>query len=106
MMKLGQMMKEAAGLQQKLQEMQDRLLDLEVEGVAGAGMVRVVADGKGRVKQVALDDAILTEEKSMLEDLLAAAVNDAKDKAEAKAAEELQKAAGGLSLPPGFLPGT
>lgn len=106
MMKLGQMMKEAAGLQEKLQKMQESLAGLRVEGVAGAGMVRVVADGKGRVVAVKLDDTVMGEEKSMLEDLLAAAVNDAKAKAEAAAAEELQKAAGGLSLPPGFLPGS
>ncbi len=108
MMKLGQLgklMKDASALQEKMQEMQQVLEDMEIEGTAGGGVVKVVADGKGRVKRCAVDDSMMdAAEKGVLEDLIVAACNDAKAKAEAKAAEETQKLIGGMGLPPGFLP--
>ncbi len=103
MKNLGDIMKQAAGLQQKMQELQAELETLEVEGQAGGGMVKVVLTGKGRAVRVAIEpDLLKPEEGEVLEDLIVAALNDAKDKAEAKAAEEMKALTQGLPLPPGM----
>ncbi|MEO7635496.1 MAG: YbaB/EbfC family nucleoid-associated protein, partial [Sphingomicrobium sp.] len=74
-----------------------------VEGVSGGGLVRIRATAKGRILAVTLDDTLMRpSEKSMLEDLIAAAINDARSKADAAAAVEMQKMQGSLPLPPGF----
>jgi DNA-binding YbaB/EbfC family protein len=96
-------MKMAQNAQAELQKAQDNLDKIEVEGVAGGGLVKIRATAKGRILTVELDESLLNpSEKTMAEDLIAAAINDAKAKADAAAAQELQKMQSGLPLPPGF----
>jgi len=103
MKNLGQLMKQAQEMQAKVQEMQELLSGIEVSGKSGGGMVEVVLTGKGEARKVAIDKALLDPaEVEVLEDLLVAAINDARAKADARSAEEMQKLTGGLSLPPGF----
>jgi DNA-binding YbaB/EbfC family protein len=98
-----EIMKLAQNAQAELQKAQDNLDKVEVEGVAGGGMVKVRATAKGRILAVEIDESLLQpSEKTMVEDLVAAAINDAKAKADAAAAEEMQKMQSGLPLPPGF----
>lgn len=98
-----EIMKMAQNAQAELQKAQDNLDQVEVEGAAGGGLVKIRATAKGRILSVDLDESLLApSEKAMLEDLIAAAINDAKTKADAAAAEELQKMQSGLPLPPGF----
>ena len=100
---IGDIMKQAAGLQSKMQEMQEKIAAMEVEGQAGAGMVKVTLNGKGYAKAVSLDPSLFDEgEQEVLEDLIAAAINDAKSKLEEKSAQEMQSLTSGLPLPPGF----
>lgn len=89
--------------QAELQKAQDNLDTVEVEGAAGGGLVKVRATAKGRLLGIAIDDSLMkVEEKAMLEDLLVAAFNDAKGKADAAAGDAMQAMTSGLSLPPGF----
>lgn len=99
--------KAAETIQSQMGEAQARLDNIEVEGSAGGGLVKVRATARGRILGVAIDDSLMKpEEKQMVEDLVAAAFNDARDKADRKSAEEMQKLQGGMGLPPGFnLPG-
>jgi DNA-binding YbaB/EbfC family protein len=103
MKNLGQMMKQAQAMQQRMEEMQARLGELEVEGSAGGGMVRVTMSGKAEVKRLKIDKALADPaEVEVLEDLVVAAIADAKAKAEGLVAEEMAKVTGGLQLPPGL----
>jgi DNA-binding YbaB/EbfC family protein len=103
MKNLGNMLKQAQQMQTRMQEMQAKLEAMEVEGAAGGGMVKVKLSGKGDVRRVTLDPALLTaDEKEVLEDLLVAAHADAKQKVEAMMAEEMQKATAGLNIPGGL----
>ena len=96
-------MKMAQEAQTKLAEGQKKLDTLEVEGAAGGGMVKVRASGTGRILAVSIDDGLMVPgEKQMLEDLIAAAINDARGNAEAASAESMSQAMGGLPMPPGF----
>lgn len=100
---LGDIMKQAAGLQAKMQEIQEKIAEMEVEGVAGAGMVKVTLNGKGYAKSVAIEkDIINPDEGDVLEDLIAAAINDAKSKLETQSADEMKSLTAGLPLPPGM----
>jgi DNA-binding YbaB/EbfC family protein len=93
----------AQNAQAELQKAQDNLDSIEVEGAAGGGLVKVRATAKGRILGLAIDDSLMTvTEKSMLEDLIVAALNDAKSKADAAAGEEMSKMTSGMALPPGF----
>lgn len=93
----------AQNVQSELAKAQEGLDKIEVEGVAGGGLVKVLASAKGRIVNISIDDSLLQpSEKTMLEDLIAAAINDAKAKADAAAAPELQKMTSGIPLPPGF----
>ena len=89
-------------MQADIQEAQEDLAKAEVRGEAGAGMVSVVMTGRHDVKSVSIDDSVLSEDKEVLEDLLAAAVNDAVRKVEAQNKETMSGLASGLDLPPGF----
>ncbi len=103
MKNLGQMMKQAQEMQAKMAELQEQLARTEVTGAAGGGMVRVTLNGKGEMRAVKIDPALVdANEVGVLEDLIVAATNDAKAKAEAKVAEKMRELTGGLSLPPGF----
>ena len=105
-MALGDMMglmKQAAQLQSKMQEMQAELDRIEVEGTAGGGMVTVKLTAKGELKGVKVDDSLMkAEEKEILEDLLVAAHADARRKAETVMQEKMKALTGGLPLPPGL----
>jgi nucleoid-associated protein EbfC len=98
------MMKQAAQLQSKMQEMQNELGNVEVEGVSGGGLVSVRMTAKMDVKGVKIDPSLMkAEEREILEDLLVTALADARRKAEAAMQEKMQSLAGGLGLPPGLL---
>ena len=98
-----EIMKMAQNAQAELQKAQDTLETIEVEGVAGGGMVKVRATAKGRILGVDIDESLFQpSEKTMVEDLVAAAINDARAKADAAAAGEMQKMQTSLPLPPGF----
>jgi len=103
MRNIGQMMKQAQEMQAKMEAMQSRLGELEVNGRSGAGMVEVIITAKGDLKKVKLDPkAVNPEDAEMLEDLIVAAFNDAKVKADEMVREETARAMGGLKLPPGM----
>lgn len=102
MKNLGQMMKQAQEVQTKMQEMQDRLAEAELTGASGGGMVSITMTGKGEVRRVQIDPSLIApDDKEVLEDLIAAAVNDARQKVDTFTQEETQKIMGGLQLPPG-----
>jgi DNA-binding YbaB/EbfC family protein len=96
-------MQMAQNAQAELQKAQDSLDTIEVEGAAGGGLVKIRATAKGRILGVDVDESLLQpSEKTMIEDLIAAAINDARAKADAAAAVEMEKMQSGLPLPPGF----
>jgi nucleoid-associated protein EbfC len=98
-----EIMKMAQSAQAELQKAQENLDRIEVEGAAGGGMIKVRATAKGRILAVDIDESLLQpSEKTMVEDLIAAAINDARAKADVAAAGEMQKMQGSLPLPPGF----
>ncbi len=102
-MDLEKIMQAAQNVQAELAKAQASLESVEVEGAAGGGLVKVRATAKGRILGVSLDDSLLVpSEKQMLEDLIAAAFNDARAKADTVSAEEMGKMTAGLPLPPGF----
>ncbi|WP_189622228.1 YbaB/EbfC family nucleoid-associated protein [Novosphingobium colocasiae] len=93
----------AETIQKQMNETQGKLDKLEVEGLSGGGLVKIRCSAKGRVIGVSIDDSLMQiSEKQMLEDLVAAAYNDARVKADSVAGEEMAKAQQGLGLPPGF----
>jgi DNA-binding YbaB/EbfC family protein len=103
MKNLGQLMKQAQEMQDKMAKMQDSLVSIEIEGVAGAGLVKVILNGKGEMCRLHIDPTLANpDEAEILEDLIVAAHNDAKGKIEARVQDETQKLMGGLSLPPGM----
>ena len=103
MKNIGNMLKQAQQMQGKMQEMQERLGEIEVTGQSGAGMVRITINGRGDLKKVNLSKEVVTpDDTEVLEDLIVAAFNDAKTKLDALVAEETQKLMGGLKLPPGM----
>jgi DNA-binding YbaB/EbfC family protein len=103
MFNMQQMMAKAQTMQKKMEEVTARAGEIEVEGQSGGGMVKIVMTCKGEVRSVVIDPSIVVAaEKDMLEDLVKAAMNDARAKADAKMAEETQGAMSGLGLPPGF----
>ena len=99
---LGNLMKQAQLMQENMKKLQGELALLEVEGVSGSGMVKVVMTGRHEVKRVAIDPRLLAEEREMLEDLVAAAVNDATKRVEALTQERMAGVTAGLPLPPGM----
>ncbi len=99
---MGNLMKQAQKMQEQLQRAQAQLAEAEVTGESGAGLVKVTMNGRHDVKRVELDDSIMSEDKEMLEDLLAAAVNDAVRKIEQRNQEEMGKLTAGMGLPPGM----
>jgi len=100
---LDELLKMAQEAQTKLMQAQEDLDKVEVEGVSGGGLVKVRASAKGRIISIDIDQSLLApSEKQMVEDLVAAAINDARAKADVAAAEAMRGATGGLQLPPGF----
>ena len=99
---LGNLMKQAQQMQANLQKVQEELANLEIQGEAGAGMVSVTITGRHDVKRVSIDPQLLQEDKEMLEDLVAAALNDAVRQVEKTVEEKMSGLTSGMGLPGGF----
>jgi DNA-binding YbaB/EbfC family protein len=99
---LGNLMKQAQLMQDNMKKLQGELAVTEVEGQSGSGMVKVIMTGRHEVKRVTIDPRLLAEEREMLEDLVAAAVNDATRRVEAMTQEKMAGVTAGLPLPPGM----
>ncbi len=103
MKNLGQMMKQAQQIQQKMADMQKELEEMEVVGKSGGGMCQVTLNGKGEAKKVLIDPSLVNpEDAEVLEDLIVAAINDARAKSDEASREKMQEITGGLQLPPGM----
>lgn len=106
MMNIQKMMKQAKDMQDKMQVMQEQLAQQEVSGESGGGMVKVTMTCKGEVRTISIDPSLLTPgEKEVIEDLIKAALNNAKSRADDRLAEETQKMMADLGLPPGAMGG-
>ena len=99
---IGNMMKQAQAMQANMQKVQAEIATLEVVGESGGGMVKVTMTGQHNVKRVQLEPAVVSEDREMLEDLIASATNDAVKKVEAAVQAKMATAMGGMQLPPGF----
>jgi len=99
---IGNMMKQAQLVQENMKQMQEKLASLEVEGQAGAGLVKVVMTCRHAVRSISIDDSLVGDDKEMLEDLIVAALNDAVRRVESTTQEKMTELTGGLGLPPGF----
>ena len=99
---LAGLMKQAQQMQENMRKLQEQLANVEVEGQSGAGLVKVVMTCKHDVKRVSIDPSLLSDDKDMLEDLVAAAFNDAVRRVETTTQEKLGGLASGMGLPPGF----
>ena len=98
---MGNLMKQAQQMQEKMQQAQEEIANAEVAGESGAGLVKIVMNGRHDVKRVSIDDSLMSEDKEILEDLIAAAVNDAVRKIESTSQEKMSGLTGGM-MPPGF----
>ena len=99
---LGPLMKQAQQMQENMKDMQEQLATVEVEGQSGAGMVKVIMTCRYDVKRVNIDDSLFNDDKDMLEDLLAAAVNDAVRRVESTTQEKMSGVTASMGLPPGM----
>jgi len=99
---LGNLMKQAQEMQANMQKAQEKLADMEVVGESGGGMVKVTMTGKHEVRRVVIDDSLISDDKDMLEDLVAAAINDATHKVESTTQEQMSSLTAGMNLPPGM----
>jgi len=99
---MGNIMKQAQAMQEKMQRAQEEIARLEVTGEAGAGMVKVTMTGNHNVRRISIDDSLMSDDKEMLEDLIAAAINDAVRRVEETSKERMASVTGGMQLPPGF----
>jgi len=99
---LAGLMKQAQQMQENMKKMQEQLSSVEVEGQSGAGMVKVVMTCRYDVKRITIDESLLKDDKEMLEDLVAAAVNDAVRRVESTVQEKMSAMTAGLPMPPGF----
>ncbi|MGI9326192.1 MAG: YbaB/EbfC family nucleoid-associated protein [Pseudomonadales bacterium] len=101
---LGDLMKQAQAMQEKMQGLQEEMAQAEVNGESGAGLVKIVMNGRHEVRRVNIDPTLLTEDKEVLEDLVAAALNDAIRKVEGLQKEKMAGLAGGMNMPLGGFP--
>ena len=99
---LGGLMKQAQEMQEKMQQAQEEVANLEVSGQSGAGLVKVTMTGRHDVKRIEINDELLSDDKEILEDLIAAAVNDAVRKVEEESKDKMSGVTAGIPLPPGF----
>ncbi|MEH6356746.1 MAG: YbaB/EbfC family nucleoid-associated protein [Marinobacter sp.] len=99
---MGELMKKAQKMQENMQKAQEEIAKAEVTGESGAGLVKVVMNGRHDVRKVDIDSSLMSEEKDILEDLLAAAVNDAVRRVEANQKDKMSGMMSGMGLPPGF----
>jgi DNA-binding YbaB/EbfC family protein len=103
MKNIGQMMQQAQKMQQRMQELQAELADLEISGSSGGGLVQVTLSGKFDARRIAIDKSLIDpNDQTVLEDLIVAALNDAKAKVEVTVQEKMSEITGGLQLPPGM----
>lgn len=103
MKNFGQMMQKVQEMQEKMQSMQEQIEELLIEGSSGAGSINVTLNGKGNMRSINIDPKLVNpEDVEILEDLIIAAVNDARAKIDDSVSEKMQEVTGGLSLPPGF----
>ena len=98
----GNMMKQAMALQANMKKAQDEIANMEVTGESGGGMVKVTMTGKHEVKRVQIEPAVVAEDREMLEDLIAAAINDAVNKVDSQSQARMSSVMSGVNLPPGF----
>lgn len=99
---MGNLMKQAQQMQERMQQMQEEISNMEVSGEAGAGLVTVTITGSHSVRRVHIDQSLMEDDKDMLEDLIAAAFNDASRRIEEAQKEKMSSLTGGMQLPPGF----
>ncbi|MCC2657654.1 MAG: YbaB/EbfC family nucleoid-associated protein [Panacagrimonas sp.] len=99
---LGQIMQQAQKVQENIKRAQDEIARMEITGESGAGMVKVTLDGRHQARKVEINPAALTEDKEFLEDLVAAAINDAAQKLDNATKEKMTAVTGGMGLPPGL----
>jgi len=99
---LGDLMKQAQQMQEKMQEAQNEVANVEVSGESGAGLVKVVMTGRHDVKTIKIDPSLLSEDIEVMEDMIAAAVNDAVRKVEDQTKDMMSSVTSGIPLPPGF----
>ena len=99
---LGNLMKQAKEMQENMEKAQAELANLEVTGESGGGMVKVTMTGKHEVRRVSIDDSLMADDKDMLEDLVAAAINDAANKVESTTQERMSGLTSGMNLPAGM----
>ena len=99
---IGNLMKQAQEMQANMQKAQDEIASLEVTGESGGGLVKITMTGKHEVRRISIDDSLLADDKDMLEDLVAAAINDATHKVEATTQERMAGLTSGINLPPGM----
>lgn len=99
---MGNMMKQAQQMQERMQKAQEEVANMEVTGEAGAGLVKITMLGNHNVKRVSIDPSLMEDDQEMLEDLIAAATNDAVRRVEETSKERMSEITGGMGLPPGF----
>jgi DNA-binding YbaB/EbfC family protein len=99
---LGNLMKQAQVMQERMQKLQEELAQVEVTGEAGAGLVKITITGSHNVRRVSIDPSLLQDDQEMLEDLIAAAFNDANRRSEELNKSKMAELTGGMQLPPGF----
>lgn len=99
---MGNMMKQAQQMQERMQKVQEEIASMEVTGQSGAGLVKVTMTGSHGVRRVDIDESLMDDDKEMLEDLIAAACNDAARKVEEESKKRMAEVTGGMNLPPGM----
>ena len=99
---MGNMMRQAQKMQEDMKKAQEEVANMEAEGQAGGGMVKVLMNGRHELRKVELDDSLMSDDKEMIEDLLAAAVNDAVRKIEQQSSERMSSVTEGMNLPAGM----
>lgn len=99
---MGNLMKQAQQMQERMQKLQEEIATMEITGEAGAGLVKVTVTGSHSVRRVEIDDSLMEDDKDMLEDLIAAAFNDASRRIEETQKEKMASVTGGMQLPPGM----
>ncbi|RXJ74721.1 YbaB/EbfC family nucleoid-associated protein [Veronia nyctiphanis] len=99
---MGNLMKQAQQMQERMQQMQEEIANMEVTGESGAGLVKVTLTGSHSVRRVDIDESLMEDDKDMLEDLIAAAFNDASRRIEETQKEKMAGVTGGMQMPPGF----
>ena len=99
---MGNIMKQAQAMQEKMQQVQAEIANMDVTGESGAGLVKIIMTGSHNVRRVEIDASLMADDKEMLEDLIAAAVNDAVRRVEDNNKEQMAKVTGGMQLPPGM----